>query len=181
MYDKNYKYQSSDEIEGYKLKLYSSRLLMLFFWVVVIVMICLMISLFADVRNAEQFLALMVVFLLEISIPLIGAIWLTYSYRREKKEYFFISKEGIDFYQSSFDTQCHINWEEIGKIYIYPRNRSFGYEMTIEDRYTYTPTYHFTLSWTQRPKKTMRIMKEYSSGNVKIGIKGVFSFRYKWY
>ena len=40
MYDKNYKYQSSDEIEGYKLKLYSSRLLMLFFWVVVIVMIC---------------------------------------------------------------------------------------------------------------------------------------------
>lgn len=185
MYNKDYKHQPLDEEDGYRVRLEktTSFFPMTFCWLAVIIMTLLAFSLFDEIRWWGQLFLLFVWWLLETSIPLLGAIYFTVSYRRHRKEYFIITKDGVDFYKSHVfqpDVELQRPWSKIEQIRIYPpryfwstphstwlTEKWYGYYMSIEDA---LESYEFSLHWTIKPKMMVEVLKKYSSGKIKIEV-----------
>lgn len=191
MYDKDYKQQSSDEIEGYNVKLKDGYIYMPFIWLSVIVMIILMILDLVDAWHIgmeyfEKSIANTVLNLFNLSLILLLSI--SY-YKKSKKEYFFITKDGIEFCEASIlkgETQRHMSWDEID--YINIRRRGLcRYEMHVAEPQISTPRYSFLLHWNLKPEEIIKVLKDYSSGKLRIKVGSQFSNfdgpikRYEWY
>lgn len=187
MYDKDYKQQSSDEIEGYNVKLKDGYIYMPFFWAIEVVCIIFFIwdmfsSWHRGMEYFEKSIAITIFNLFYLSFVLLLSI--SY-YKKSKKEYFFITKDGIDFYEASIlkgETQRHMSWDEIDYIKINPAGGGsmlFRYYMSIKPQVS-TPHYDFSLDWRLSPLRIVRILKDYSSGKVRIEVTERFSLA-KWY
>lgn len=134
-----------------------------------------------------------IVFFLFYSVFLIFALYLYFkSYKRDTKTYFIITKEGVDFCEASFskgNTQRQMPWSEIDHIEIYPvyYRRSFGpwYAMKVFDTFDgpYIKVYTFSLGKNMLPEKMVKVLKAYSSGNVKIKVEKpkMFGTKTEWY
>ena len=115
------------------------------------------------------------------------AWFITSNYRRDKKKYFVITKEGVDFCESAIlkDGKPHqMTWDEIQHITLSPRSNSiFAYDMKVVDALPPNKDYSFPLDNTLNPETIVKILKDYSSGKVKIKFvkHNLFSTKTEWY
>lgn len=184
MYDKNYKYQSLDAIEGYKVILAGG--LPMLNWAAVAIGGIVIASLLVDFGDkdmelSKNFFSLGISYLCFFVLVLFISLL---SYIKARKEYFFITKDGIDFCKASIlrgETQRRMSWDEINYIKIFPNPIPFfTYNISIAEPQVSTPKYNFTLHWAVNPLQIVRILKDYSSGKIKIELTEHFSSA-KWY
>lgn len=188
MYEQDYQYSPIDTSQEYNVELKktskndscSTKVFIIF------LVLCCPFMIFAfPIKDA--------VFFLLYSLFLIVGLYLSLkSDKRDAKTYFIITKDGIDFCEASFskgNTQRQMSWSEIDHIEIFPvyYRRSIGpwYRMKVFDTYDgpYINVYTFSPGRSLEPEKMVKVLKAYSSGNVKIKveIQKMFSTKTEWH